>query len=150
MGEKMSEAKGSRFAKRLAAALLLSTSMSLVVLVQPAAAQSRQDAWEAFSSSRYNYCDAKMLGAVWGMDADGGKVEIGMKILNGIEGNLEPLFQESRQSGNECNWEDTGLMYRDALTLASVWGTTPYEAKLTAATHYTYGTSGQVRNALGR
>lgn len=141
----------SKQARTFAATLLISTSLSTAVLVQPAAAaQSRDAAWDAFQSSRYNYCDAKMLGAVWGFNADRGKIEIGMKILNGIEGNLEPLFEQSRQAGNECGWEDTGLTYEDAVRLAAVWETTPLEAKATAATHYTYGTWGQVRNALGR
>lgn len=146
----MIEYRKTAKARAFAAALLMSTSLSSAFVAQPAAAQSRQAAWDAFQSSRYNYCDAKMLGAVWGFNADRGKVEIGMKILNGIEGNLEPLFEQSRQSGNECGWEDTGLTYDDAVRLASVWETSPDQAKLTAATHYTYGTWGQVRNALGR
>jgi len=137
-------------ARRFAAALLLTTSMSTVVMVQPAAAQTDDDRVEAFASSRYNYCDAKMLGALWGFDAYGGKVRIGDKILSGIEGNLEPLFNQSREAGNTCDWDDTALSPADAAVLAQVWGTSVREARRTAASHYTYGTSGHVRNALGR
>ena len=138
-------------ARRFAAALLLSTSMSTAIMVQPAAAaQTDDDRFEAFSSSRYNYCDAKLLGALWGFDPYGGKVAIGDKIMNSLEGNLEGLFQQARDNGVQCTWEDTGLTPADARVLAQVWETTPREARRTAATHYTYGTSGQVRNALGR
>jgi hypothetical protein len=142
--------KESGHVRTLVAALFLSTSMTTAVFSTSAQAQSSDDAFEAFSSSRYNFCDAKMLGAVWGMDPVQGKVEIGMKILNRIEGNLEPLLEQSRAAGNTCRWEDTGLTPQDARVLANVWETNVPEARRTAATHYTYGTSGQVRNALGR
>lgn len=67
-----------------------------------------------------------------------------------MEGNLEPRFAQSRDNGNACSFEDTGLTRQGARTLASVWETSLRDARLTAASHYTWGTSGQVRNALGR
>lgn len=137
-------------ARRLAAALLLSTSMSTVVLVQPAAAQTTDERVEAFLSSRFNYCDAKLLGALWGFDPYRGKAEIGYKIMNNLEGNLEGLFQQARNNGVTCTWEDTGLTPADARVLAQVWETNPRQARETAAGYYTHGSSGTVRNALGR
>lgn len=141
---------GSKGARRFAAALLLSTSMSTVMLVQPAAAQTNEENLEAFQNSRYNYCDAKLLGAVWGKDPFGGKMEVGYKIIHGLESNLEALLGESRTKDNTCTWEDTGLTPQDARTLASVWETNVRDARAIAAEHYTWGSSGQVRNALGR
>jgi hypothetical protein len=141
---------GSKNAHKFAAALLLSTSMSAVVPIQPVAAQTGDENFEAYSSSRYNYCDAKLLGALWGFDAYRGKIEIGYKILHGLESNLEALLGDSRTRDNTCTWEDTGLTPQDAHTLASVWQTNVQDARATAAEHYTWGTSGQVRNALGR
>lgn len=148
----MDERKNSRRARRAAAALLLSTSISTIALVPPAvAAQSREEAWDAFVGSRYNYCDAKMIGLLWEMTPARGKVEIGLKILGGIDWNIDPLLRQSRENGNECGWEDTGLSYQDAETLAGVWGlATPYDAKLQAAEYYTHGQIGQVNSALGR
>lgn len=124
--------------------------MSTAILVQPAAAQTNDENLEAYQSSRYNYCDAKLLGAVWGLDPFEGKLQVGYKIIHGLESNLEALLGESRTKDNTCTWDDTGLTPQDASTLASVWGTTVRNARTRAAQHYTWGTSGQVRNALGR
>ena len=138
-------------ARRVAIALFCSTALSSVVPIQPVAAQSDSQNWDAFVGSRYNYCDAKMIGIVWGMTPEQGKVEIGYKVLHHLTSNLESVLQESRDAGYECAWEDTGLSYDDAVQLAYVWDLDdPYQAKLSAAYHYTQGESGIVGSALGR
>ena len=137
-------------ARRLSAALLMSSAMAMVMFGQPAQAEPQQRAYDAFFSSRYNYCDAKLVGALYGQDADGGKVTIGQKILNGIGTNVPVVLRESRDYGNVCDWEDTGLEYSDALVLAQTWGfDDPYDAKLKAADLFTHGREQQVRNGLG-
>lgn len=137
--------------RRLMAVLLMSTALSGMALAQPAFAQSEQRAFNAFARSSYNYCDAKLVGALWGMTPAQGKVEIGRKFLNRISGNVAGVLAQSRGVGNRCAWEDTGLTYQDAQAMASVWGlATPYQAKLKAAMHYTNGNSYIVNNALGR
>lgn len=137
--------------RRLAIALFLSTSLSTVAFAQSAAKQSEQGALDAFFASRYTYCDAKLVGALWGMEPDRGKIEIGLKILNGITGNLPAVMEQSRANGSECSWEDTGYSYQDAEQLAMVWGlATPDEAKVQAAWYVTNDQPGLVDAALGR
>lgn len=137
-------------ARRLSAALLMSSAVALVVFGQPAQAMPQQREYDAFFSSRYNYCDAKLVGALYGQDVEGGKVIIGQKILNGIGTNVPVVLRESRNDGNVCGWEDTGLSYPDAQVLARTWGfSDPYEAKLKAADLFTNGREQQVRNGLG-
>lgn len=137
-------------ARRLVLGLLMSTALSTMALTQPAFAQSERRAYDAFASSRYNYCDAKLLGAFYGLGPDGGKVEIGRKIINGIGTNVPVVLDEARNAGHACEWADTGFSYRDARVLASVWGyDEPYEAKLRAAELFTWGQARQVESALG-
>lgn len=135
--------------RRLAIALFLSTSLSTFAVVQPAAAQSQSDAWETFFQSGYTYCDAKLVGALWGMSPEEGKIEIGMKVINGLTANLRGVLGESRANGNRCGWEDTGLDYSDAGVLANIWGLTTSNAKLKAARHMTNGRQDIIQNALG-
>ncbi|CAL1692080.1 hypothetical protein MMB232_02236 [Brevundimonas subvibrioides] len=136
-------------ARRLSCALMMSSAIALVMFGQPGPAAA-QDAYATFFSSGYTYCDAKMMGALYGQDADGGKVIIGQKVSNGIGSNIRVTLAESRRLGNTCEWEDTGLSYNDALVMAEVWGfDDPYDAKLKAARLYTQGRSQQVANALG-
>ena len=136
--------------RRVAIALFLSTALSTAVPMTPAFAQSAQSARAAFFNSQYTYCDAKMVGAFWGLSPERGKIEIGSKIVNRIAGNLPRVLAQSRRAGNACSWEDTGLSYSDAELLADIWGLrTPYNAKVKAARHYTMGRSNVVANALG-
>jgi hypothetical protein len=138
-------------ARRLSAGLLMSSAMALVMFGQPAQAMPQQQReYDAFFSSRYNYCDARLVGALYGQDVEGGKVIIGQKILNGIGTNVPVVLRESRNDGNVCEWEDTGLSYSDAQVLAQTWGfSDPYEAKLKAADLFTNGREQQVCNGLG-
>ena len=136
-------------ARRLSSALLMSSAVALVLFGQPAQAAPQRE-YDYFFSSGYTYCDARMMGALYGQDADGGKIIIGQKIINGIGSNIRVTLAESRRQGNSCDWEDTGLSYNDAVLLAAVWGYgDPYDAKLKAARLYTSGQSQQVANALG-
>lgn len=137
-------------ARRLSAGLLMSSAIALVLFGQPARALPQEREYDAFFASSYNYCDAKLVGALYGQDVAGGKVIIGQKILNGIGANVPVVLSESRESGNACAWEDTGLEYADAQQLARTWGfSDPYEAKLKAADLFTNGREQQVRNGLG-
>ncbi len=133
----------------IALALFVSTALSSGVAIQPAAAQSADQAREAFFGSGYTYCDAKLVGALWGMDPDQGKAEIGYKVLGGFTANLRQILDDSRANGNYCDWSDTGLSYSDAEQLAQVWGLSTWQAKLKAADHFTQGRSYMVNNALG-
>lgn len=137
--------------RRLSAGLLMSSAIALVMFGQAAQAKPQEREYEAFFASRYNYCDAKLVGALYGQDVEGGKVIIGQKILNGIGENVPVVLRESRAQGAVCDWEDTGLSYADAQVLAQTWGfADPYQAKLKAADLFTNGREQQVRNGLGQ
>lgn len=133
---------------RLALALMLTTSAAGIVAYQPVAAQSETDYAQAFFNSAYTYCDAKLVGAVWGMTPYEGKVQIGMKIVGGYADNLGPLLQTSRNRGFACEWADTGLAYDDAERLGQLWGVETWDAKARAARMFTMGNSGEVYGLL--
>ncbi|RYG36971.1 MAG: hypothetical protein EON93_04355 [Burkholderiales bacterium] len=131
-------------------ALALTAAISAVVSPAPAQAQDGR-AITTFSRSQYNYCDAKLIGALFQVGTVGGKVAIGQKIQNGIGSNIPLVLRESRAGGNRCAFEDTEFTYEDAEILAGVWGlNTPYQAKLKVARYATNGQTGIVRRALGR
>ena len=134
---------------RVALALMLTTSAAGLIAYQPVVAQSESDYVRAFGNSAYTYCDAKLVGAVWGMDPYEGKIQIGMKILGGYAENLGPLLQTSRNRGFACEWADTGLSYNDAEQLGELWGVEPWDAKARAARMFTMGNSGEVYGVLG-
>ncbi|MEQ7155706.1 hypothetical protein [Brevundimonas aurifodinae] len=136
--------------RRLTSRLLMTSAVAMVLFGQPAEAEPQGRAYDAYASSRYNYCDARILGEFYGTDVEGGKIMIGEKILNGIGTNVPVVLAEARDVGYACAWEDTGYSYNDARVLASIWGfADPYDAKLKAADLFTWGNSQQVRNALG-
>lgn len=125
------------------AALMLSTSLTLVSLSEPASAMT-------WASSNYNYCDAKLVAATWGMSIDNAKVQIVQKLQQGGRRNVNAILKSSRAAGNRCDWEDTGYTYSDAQQLASIWGLSePYQAKLKVAKYFTKGQSRIVKNVLG-
>ena len=131
--------------KRLASVLLLSSSLTLVALTVPAQASDL----DRFFHSNYTYCDAKLIGDLWGIGVDEAKAQIGMKIRTGIGGNIPGVLRLSRQDGNACTWEDTGHTYEDAVQLADLWGLSqPYQAKQKVARYYTRGESRIVKRAL--
>jgi hypothetical protein len=124
----------------------VSSSLTFVSIAEPAQAESYRD---TYASSGYTYCDAKLIGDLWGISVDAAKVQIGQKIRNGIGGNIPSVLRLSRQAGNECSWEDTGYSYEDAEALAQLWATdTPYDAKLKVARYMTNGQRAIVERAL--
>ena len=133
---------------RVALALMLSTSAAGIVAYQPLAAQSETDYLSAFGNSAYTYCDAKLVGALWGMSPYQGKIEIGTKIVGGYDENLVDILQSSRNNGFSCEWADTGLSYDNAEQLGRLWGVEPWDAKARAAGMYTMGRSGEIATLL--
>ena len=136
-----------RTLRRIAAALMLSSSLTFasVALTGRAAAANEL---ETFFSSAYTYCDAKLVAGLWSISIEQAKVEIGQKIINGYGENVPGLLAAARES-NACGWEDTGHSYEDAVTLAGIWGLKdPYDAKLKVAQYYTNGESAIVLAAL--
>jgi hypothetical protein len=109
------------------------------------------DARDVFSSSNYTYCDAKLVGELYGRDPWDAKAIIGQKILNGIGNNVPVILQESRAAGHRCDWDDTGYTYDDAVALARIWHLgDPDAAKASVAEFVTHGRGDVVQRALGR
>lgn len=145
-------AKKSRKSLRMAFALMFSASAGALAVTAPAPAMA-QDGNEtaffnAYASSGYNYCDAKIMGAFYGFDPYKGKLEIGAKIVNNISENIKDILSSSRNQGAFCSWSDVPLSYQDAETLGGFWGITTPEAKARAAEYYTRGQSGQLQDKL--
>lgn len=125
------------------------TVVSVLAEEDSAAATPVDDAaLEAFFTSDYTYCDARLIGALWRIDITQAKAEIGQKILNGYAENLPAILNEARATAS-CDFADTGLGYEDAEKLAAVWGVPVGEAKAKAAAFYTAGRSALVKEALG-
>jgi hypothetical protein len=109
------------------------------------------DLFNIYFSSRYDFCDAKLVGALWGADAGEGKLIIADKIRNGIGNNIDLILDESRGNGHRCDWTDAGYSYEDAEALAAYWQMdTPYQAKLRIADLLTQGYGHWVQTDLER
>ena len=132
---------------RLALTLMLSSSLTLAAIGLAAPAQASP--FDIWASSTYTYCDAEMLGKLWGIDTLSAKTQIGLKIQNGIASNIPSILAASRQAGNRCSFSDTGYTYNDAEVLSRVWGTSVVGAKAKIATYITNGQSNVVNGVLG-
>jgi hypothetical protein len=133
---------------RLALALMLSSSLTLVALARPALAQN-DPGWNVYASSSYTYCDAKLISDLWGISIDSAKSQIGQKIMHGIDSNLPSILAASRQAGHRCGWDDTQYSYNDAVQLSQLWGVGVQQAKAKVANYVTNGQNSVVIGALG-
>ena len=106
-------------------------------------------ALDRFFASGYSYCDAKLLGELYGTDAYQGKIEIGTKIANGLVANIPLVLNESRENGARCNWTDLPYGYDDAVQLGEAWGMRFDEAKVAAEELATWGRIDVIAAALG-
>lgn len=141
--------KTSKRSMRMALALMLSASAGALTIATPAVAQSQGD-FTRYANSGYNYCDAKLIGAIYNQDAYQGKILIGTKIRNGIGSNIPLMLNESRSKGNRCDWRDVPHSYEDAVKLGDYWGVGTSGAKAKVASFYTNGQAGAVTDALRR
>jgi hypothetical protein len=147
----------NRRSRRLACALLLSTSLATGTFLSPqiahASSIAQEDrAFQAYANSRYNYCDAKMVAALWGLNISAGKDRIGNKILYGIEYVVDQDLANSRQRGNSCSFEDTEFTYEDAQRLSNAWGgrLSVWDAKTKIAAFVTAGQSSEIRAQMSQ
>jgi hypothetical protein len=145
---KSSVARVSHAQRNLVAALLLSSAL---VAFTPHAAHAKPGGIDGFMQSHYTYCDAKLIGKLWGLSVENAKVQIGDKIHNGLGGNIPGILANARSRGYRCTWEDTGYSYDDAEKLAGYWKLAqPYDAKLKVAQLVTNGQSRDVNRILRR
>lgn len=113
---------------------------------------SEQAALDAFWNSGLGYCDAELLGALWGADVFMVKVSMGMKILGGdqalLDSELVRAREAARTGGPRCEFWGTPYTPEDASALASFWGVGVDEAKGRMAAEYTAGGRAAVDSQL--
>lgn len=135
----------SNFPKKPLARLLLLSS-SIVTLAAPASADQFTDAYDA---SPYMFCDAVMVGVLYGVNGIEGKSKIGANILQGGGiPEVERLLAQARAGGVQCNFEDTGYQYNDAAILAGVWIVNVDQAKAKIAQIVSSGDRGVLDRVL--
>ncbi|MFT5583138.1 MAG: hypothetical protein ACI9VR_000716 [Cognaticolwellia sp.] len=130
-----SEAKAAMFNKMLnqgepALIEVLKAAGAPSVSVKPAA-PAITDPFQAFMASRFDYCDAKVLGELWSVPVDESKTRIGTKMISGYETIVSSeLDQAFGTAGHvECVWPELDYSYTDAEAMAAVWGHSTEEAK---------------------
>ena len=112
----------------LAAALLLTSSLTAVSLVVSRAAlsdeASEQASVVAFFDKGYGVCDADVLSRFWGVPFWDAKVMGGEKVQAGLLRELSDVL--SAAYGSHVCDETSSLGYDDAPPLAALWtGTAP-------------------------
>lgn len=128
-------------------ALLGTVSTATLAIAATPAAAMNQTALEKFNKSDYNFCDATLVGKLFGVDAARGKVKIGETIKSGTNG-PKAILANSRNQGHQCSWGDTLHSYADAEKLGRFWGVSTSEAKSKVASYYTAGNSTFISKAL--
>lgn len=120
-------------------------SSSLVSLSTPAFADADTD---RYAASMFNYCDAKLIGALWNVSPDEGKAKIGALIAVGGDREVKARLNDSRNARNKCDFEDTDFTTADADRLAQIWNLSFFESKLKVADLVTYGRGDEVKALL--
>jgi hypothetical protein len=145
----MSTSKPVNSGARRAAALGLSSSLALAAAAIGESARAG-DSHDVFNSSAYTFCDAKLVGALYGKSPWDGKAIIGQKISNGIGDSVSAIRAESLRNGHHCDWADTSYDYDDAVALARIWRLgSPEEAKAKITWLANLGREKDVDRALG-
>jgi len=127
-------------------ARLLLLSSSIVAVSGPASADQFTD---AFDASPYTFCDAVIVGALYGVNGVEGKSKIGANIIQagGLPA-VEALLARGRASGVRCSFADTGYVFADAEILARAWVVSIEEAKSKIAEIVSIGNRAEITNAL--
>lgn len=116
------------------------------------------EALNAFWSSGLAYCDAELVGAIWGTDPFQVKISLGLKVLGGDTALLNDELARARAAasseGRTCEFYNTPFSYDDAAALAALWSVDLSDAKARIAQKYTAGgrdvVDSQLKAARGR
>ena len=78
------------------------------------------------NQTKYTYCDAHMLGALWKTSAKDGKAFIGAKLTAKKKGAIDKAVAEARKNAVKdenarCSYYNAGLGYEDMMLLAPLW-----------------------------
>jgi hypothetical protein len=91
------------------------------------AAASANDPYTVFSNqTKYTYCDAHMIGTLWGKSMAEGKKAIGQKLVAKNTKGLTKLVADARKNAKKnvdarCSYYEAGLSYDDLMILAKLW-----------------------------
>lgn len=107
----------------------------------------------AFFSSDYNYCDAKVLAAFWGVGVTESKERIGRKLRSKNRNVVERSLARGRQAvvdepTKRCSFDETGFSYADAEKLGTYWKKSVDDAKTLVEKKVTMGGTNAVKEAL--
>jgi tyrosine-protein phosphatase YwqE len=130
--------------------------LAVVAFGVPAVAHAdKKDEFRAFTQSKYSYCDAKVLSALWKSSISDSKATIGRKVLNnstaGLEKNLEAALNAAEKNPKlRCKFHEAGLNYDDAKKLAKYWSVSVAEAKTLAEDKIVGGGESFVMEIVGK
>jgi hypothetical protein len=107
------------------------------------------------SQDRYQYCDAKLIGALWRQSATEGKIWIGAKLVAKAPELIEKKLVAARSyaakhADARCDFGDSGFGYDDAEKLAKVWNIDIERSKATIAQKVTDGRRADIVALLKR
>lgn len=128
--------------------------------IEASAKQARNRELNAFSNSKYDYWDARVLGEYWGQSAYEAKARIGRKILWGksdvaileqflVDARVKALQKLNSSSNNLPLYIDSKYRYNDAQKLARLWGEkSPWDAKIRIEKNLILGQQEVIEQAL--
>ena len=128
--------------------------------IEASARQTRNRELNAFSNSKYDYWDARVLGDYWGKSAYEAKAIIGRKILWGksdvaileqflVDARLKALQKLNNNTNNLPLYIDSKYQYNDAQKLANLWGEkSPWDAKIRIEKNLILGQQEVIEQAL--
>ncbi|MDY6896587.1 MAG: hypothetical protein SWZ49_00690 [Cyanobacteriota bacterium] len=128
--------------------------------IEASARQTRNRELTAFSNSKYDYWDARILGDYWGQSAYEAKARIGRKILWGksdvaileqflVDARLKALQKLNNNNNNLPLYIDSKYKYNDAQKLAKLWGEkSPWDAKIRIEKNLILGQQEVIEQAL--
>ena len=136
----------------------LTTALTMLLALgvpDVATAQGTKRELDQFFASNYQYCDAKVLGAMWKNSITESKARIGRKIGWGDIGILNDMLntargQADRDRRRACTFDEAGYSYDDAVKLARVWKISVWDAKVGIESLVVRGQDSEVRRLLGR
>jgi len=96
------------------------------------------DPMSAYADSPFEYCDAKVLGAVWGEDTYTAKASIGRfmadnqkaLLLDKLSGARSRALDNFENPDLRCSFDEIGITYEDAVLLGEFWGIDSWDAKI--------------------
>jgi hypothetical protein len=124
--------------------LMHGTSIYLKEEIRNSAAQEN-DPYSVFSNqAKYTYCDARMIGNLWGKSMAEGKKAIGQKLVAKNTKGLTKLVADARKNAKKnvdarCSYYDAGMSYEDLMILAKLWKKPEGDMKALVAEKFALG-----------